>query len=50
MEEKIVEIEKVFNAPIQLVWKAITEKDVMKQWDMILKLKTALNFSSMVKV
>lgn len=32
MEEKIVEIEKVFNAPIQLVWKAITEKDLMKQW------------------
>lgn len=25
-------IERVYNAPISLVWKALTEKDLMKQW------------------
>jgi uncharacterized protein YndB with AHSA1/START domain len=25
-------IERVYNAPVMVVWKAITEKDQMKQW------------------
>lgn len=25
-------IERTFNAPVKTVWKAITEKDLMKQW------------------
>lgn len=32
MKGKCVEVERVFGAAIQLVWKAITEKDLMKQW------------------
>jgi uncharacterized protein YndB with AHSA1/START domain len=26
------EIERIYNAPIQTVWSALTEKDQMKQW------------------
>jgi len=32
MENKIVIVERVFNAPISKVWKAITDKDEMKLW------------------
>ncbi|MBP0904248.1 SRPBCC domain-containing protein [Mariniflexile gromovii] len=32
MENNNVIVERVFNAPLPLVWKAITEKDLMKQW------------------
>lgn len=32
MESEPVVIERTFNAPIQKVWKAITDKDQMKQW------------------
>ena len=32
MENKNVIVERVFNAPLPLVWKALTEKDLMKQW------------------
>ncbi|GIZ08160.1 SRPBCC domain-containing protein [Flavobacterium sp. UMI-01] len=32
MENKNVIIERVFNAPISLVWKAITEKELLKKW------------------
>jgi uncharacterized protein YndB with AHSA1/START domain len=32
MESKNVIVERIFKAPIQLVWKAITEKELMKQW------------------
>jgi uncharacterized protein YndB with AHSA1/START domain len=32
MKEEPVVIEKTFNAPIAKVWKAITNKDDMKQW------------------
>lgn len=32
MNDKIVEVERVFNAPVSLVWRAITEKELMKQW------------------
>ena len=32
MESKNVIVERVFKAPIQLVWKAITQKELMKQW------------------
>lgn len=30
-------IERVFNAPVKTVWKAITEKELMKQWYFDLK-------------
>ena len=30
-------IERVYNAPIQLVWEAITNRDQMKQWYFDLK-------------
>lgn len=30
-------IEREFNAPVNLVWKAITEKELMKQWYFDLK-------------
>lgn len=32
MKTKTVEIERVFNAPVELIWQAITEKESMKQW------------------
>lgn len=32
MKSKDLIIESLFNAPIEQVWKAITEKDLMKQW------------------
>lgn len=32
MNEKPFTIEKTFNAPIALVWKAITNKEDMKKW------------------
>ena len=32
MENKNVIVERIFNAPLPLVWKALTEKDLMKQW------------------
>lgn len=32
MQSKDLKIERLFNAPINQVWKAITEKDLMKQW------------------
>lgn len=30
-------IEKIFDAPVSMVWKAITEKELMKQWYFDLK-------------
>lgn len=32
LDPKAFVIEKIFNAPIDRVWKAITDKDDMKQW------------------
>lgn len=32
MENKPLIIEQEFNAPIALVWRAITEKELMKKW------------------
>ena len=32
MEYKPLIIEQEFNAPIELVWRAITEKELMKKW------------------
>lgn len=32
MENSSFIIEQTFNAPLELVWKAITEKEDMKQW------------------
>jgi uncharacterized protein YndB with AHSA1/START domain len=32
MESRPVLIERVFNAPVQVVWQAITDKELMKQW------------------
>lgn len=32
MENTPLIIEQVFNAPIALVWRAITEKELMKKW------------------
>lgn len=37
MSHKKVIVERVFDAGIQLVWKALTEKDMMKQWYFDLK-------------
>ena len=32
MKSKDLIIERIFNAPIEQVWKALIEKDLMKQW------------------
>ena len=32
MNNKELVLEQEFNAPIELVWRAITEKDLMKKW------------------
>ena len=32
MEEKTIKISRLFEAPIALVWRAITEKELMKEW------------------
>jgi len=32
MENKPLIIEREFNAPVALVWRAITEKELMKKW------------------
>ena len=32
MSDKLLIIEKEFNAPIELVWRAISEADLMKKW------------------
>lgn len=37
MSDKIVLMERVFNANKKLVWRAITEKELMKQWYFDLK-------------
>ncbi len=37
MKEQFVIVERVFNANRQLVWQAITEKEMMKQWYFDLK-------------
>jgi uncharacterized protein YndB with AHSA1/START domain len=32
MDLKPFEIEKIYNAPVEKVWKALTDKDEMKKW------------------
>jgi len=32
MSDKIVQVERVFSADKALVWRAITEKELMKLW------------------
>lgn len=32
MDKKILIIERTYEAPIEKVWEAITNKDQMKQW------------------
>jgi uncharacterized protein YndB with AHSA1/START domain len=32
MEKQNVIVERIFKAPLPLVWKALTEKELMKQW------------------
>ncbi len=32
MEAKPLIIEQILNAPVELVWRAITEKELMKKW------------------
>ena len=32
MDKKIVVIERTYEAPIEIVWEAITDKDQMRQW------------------
>ena len=45
MSNQSVVIERVFGADIKLVWKAITEKEIMKQWYIDLKeFKTVVGF------
>lgn len=45
MSNKSVIVERVFDADITLVWKAITEKEIMKQWYFDVKeFKTVVGF------
>lgn len=45
MSNKSVIIERVFNAEIELVWKALTEKELMKQWYIdVEEFKTVVGF------
>jgi len=45
MSNKSLIIERVFNADIDLVWKALTKKDIMKQWYIIVEeFKTEVGF------
>lgn len=37
MSEKIIIVERIFNANKKLIWSAITEKELMKQWYFDLK-------------
>lgn len=32
MENNIVVVEKIFDAPVEKIWRAITDKDEMKKW------------------
>jgi len=32
MKDEPIVIERTFDAPVAKVWKAITDKDAMKQW------------------
>lgn len=32
MQQEPFVIEKIFNAPVEMVWKAISDKDEMKKW------------------
>lgn len=32
MNDQIVTIERTFDAPVTFVWRALTEKELMKQW------------------
>jgi len=32
MDKKIVVVERTYNAPIEKVWEATTNKDQMRQW------------------
>ncbi len=32
MDKKLVVVERVYEAPIEVVWEALTDKDQMKQW------------------
>ncbi|WP_299885724.1 SRPBCC domain-containing protein [uncultured Lacinutrix sp.] len=32
MDNKLLIIEQEFNAPLELVWRSITEKELMKRW------------------
>ena len=32
MDDNVLIIEREFNAPLELVWRAITEKELMKKW------------------
>ena len=32
MENDIITVEKVFNASVDVVWKALTDKDEMHKW------------------
>lgn len=45
MSNKSVIVERVFDADISLVWRAITEREIMKQWYFDLKeFKTVVGF------
>lgn len=32
MSKQTIKLEQIYNAPIEKVWKALTDKDLMKQW------------------
>jgi uncharacterized protein YndB with AHSA1/START domain len=37
MDDKPVIVERTFSAPVEIIWKAITDKDEMKKWYFDLK-------------
>ena len=51
MKNETIIIERTFNAPVDAVWNAITDKDQMKQWYFFqlddLNLKSVFTLSSM---
>ncbi len=52
MDTKAIVVEQTFNAPIAVVWKAITDKDQMRQWffDPIAEFEPKIGFETQFKV
>lgn len=52
MDTKAIVVEQTFNAPIVVVWKAITDKDQMRQWffDPIAEFEPKIGFETQFNV